>query len=77
MNNLFDTVHQNALNLINIKVDKLISTRHREKSRPGSMLGVDFKLANKEKRKLLDKEMKKRDEKYTLSISTCKFSFSL
>lgn len=47
-NDLFDIVHQNALNFIYTEEDELFLMRQREKSRPGSMLGIDFKLLNKE-----------------------------
>jgi len=56
MNDLFDIAHQDALTMIRIQEDKLFLLKQREKGRPGSMLGVDIKLTNIEKRKQIRKE---------------------
>jgi hypothetical protein len=50
MNNPFDIAHQDALTMIRIEEDKLFLVKQREKGRPGSMLGIDIKLTNIEKR---------------------------
>jgi hypothetical protein len=51
MNDLFYIAYQDELTMIRIEEDKLFLVKQREKGRPGSMLGVDIKLTNIEKRK--------------------------
>ena len=71
MNDLFDFAHQDALTMIRIEEDKLFLVKQREKGRPGSMLGVDLKLTNIEKRKQIRKENEtKRKEKNLRNIIT-------
>ncbi|XP_067614633.1 uncharacterized protein [Eurosta solidaginis] len=52
-NNLFDIAHADALQLVTIEEDKLFHLSQRQEGRPGSMIGSDRVLLEKEKRKLL------------------------
>lgn len=56
LDNLFDIAHANALNMMRNQEDIDFLTKQRENGRPGSMLGIDKKLADKEERSLLRKE---------------------
>lgn len=50
LNDLFDIAHNDALSLIKVEEDKQFLINQRLKGRPGSMLGVDFKLLRKNER---------------------------
>lgn len=56
LDDLFDIAHSDALTMIRIEEDKEFFKQQRLKGRPGSMLGVDQKLADKEARIQLRKE---------------------
>lgn len=56
LDNLFDIAHADALNLMHNEEDKEFLLKQREDGRPGSMLGIDQKLAEKEERSRLRKE---------------------
>lgn len=56
LDNLFDIAHSDALTNMRIEEDKAFLMQQRMKGRPGSMLGVDKKLADKEARSQLRKE---------------------
>ena len=60
LNDLFDTAHQDALNMIKITEDKAFLEAQREKGRRGSMAGVDMKLAKQEEEKSKQEERKLR-----------------
>ncbi|XP_054724837.1 uncharacterized protein LOC129235174 [Uloborus diversus] len=51
MDDLFDIAHANALEDIKIEEDRKFLILQRQKGRPGSMVGVDLKLTQKEERK--------------------------
>lgn len=71
LDDLFDIAHQNALDQIKIEEDRLFLSKQREKGRPGSMLGIDRKLAGVEKRKLSrEQKIKTRHENYLKTPST-------
>lgn len=52
LDDVFDIAHKNALQLMKNVVDKEFLLSQRKKGRPGSLIGVDFKAIQKEKRKL-------------------------
>lgn len=56
LDNLFDISHVDAMNLMHNEEDKGFLVKQRENGRPGSMLGVDKKLADKEERSRQRKE---------------------
>lgn len=56
LDNLFDIAHGNALEMMRIEEDKAFLIQQRMKGRPGAMLGVDKKLADKESRSKLREE---------------------
>lgn len=56
LNNLFDIAHADAMNLMHSEEDKEFLAKQREDGRPGSMLGIDKNLADKEERSRLRKE---------------------
>lgn len=71
LDDLFDIAHQNALDQITIEEGRLFLSKQREKGRPGSMLGIDRKLAGVEKRKLSrEQKIKTRHENYLKTPST-------
>lgn len=57
LDDLFDIAHQDALAMMTSEEDKEFLLKQRQKGRPGSMLGVDLKLAQAEER-LLQKQRK-------------------
>lgn len=66
---LFDIAHANALNEIKIDEDKLFLINQRKKGRPGSMIGADCVLFEREKRKFLrQKEENRRRDIYEKKI---------
>lgn len=66
LDNLFDIAHANAMELMCIDEDKIFMEQQRQKGRPGSMLGIDKKLADKEERSRLRKEQEEAKKiKYT------------
>ncbi|XP_065223043.1 uncharacterized protein LOC135847444 [Planococcus citri] len=70
LDNLFDIAHANALELIKIEEDKLFLQCQRQPGRPGSLIGVDKNLAEKERRQAIrDEEEKQRKLKH-LETST-------
>ena len=48
---LFDIAHSDAMGLMKIEEDKKFLLLQQQKGRPGSMLGVDQKLKQKEKKR--------------------------
>lgn len=56
LDNLFDIAHANALTMMRNDEDIQFLEKQRENGRPGSMLGIDQKLAGKEDRSRLRKE---------------------
>lgn len=56
LDNLFDIAHANVMQLTKNEEDKAFLQLQRQNGRPGSMLGVDKKLDDKEKRSQLRKE---------------------
>ncbi|CAI6354394.1 unnamed protein product [Macrosiphum euphorbiae] len=50
LDDLFDIAQADALEVIKIKEDRDFLISQRQKGRPGSMLGIDLKIINKEKR---------------------------
>lgn len=69
LDDLFDIAHANALDMINIDEDRTFLINQRKKGRPGSMLGSDLVLAQREERiKLRDEKEKRRREKCELSV---------
>lgn len=50
LDNLFDISHADAMNLMHNEEDRAFLMKQRENGRPGSMLGIDTKLAGKEDR---------------------------
>lgn len=61
LDDLFDIAHQDALTMMTSEEDKEFLLKQRQKGRPGSMLGVDLKLAQAEER-LLQKQRKVLDK---------------
>ena len=61
LDDIFDIAHQDALAMMKSEEDREFLLKQREKGRPGSMLGVDLKLARAEERKL-QKELAKMNE---------------
>lgn len=73
---LFDIAAANAIDVINIEEDKLFLINQRKKGRPGSMIGCDSILAEKEKRKRLRQEQEdSRRKKYESSLQGKKIVF--
>lgn len=70
LDDLFDIAHANAMDTIKIKEDKLFLINQRKKGRPGSMIGGDQVLADKEKRKVRRQEIENRQ----LEIHNTSFS---
>lgn len=70
LENLFDIAHQNALQMIRINEDKQFLLKQREKGRPGSMLGIDMKETNKEKRKS-DRQKREDERRQRISELPC------
>lgn len=56
LDDLFDIAHSDALTMIRFEEDKKFLENQRMKGRPGSMLGVDQSLADKEARSQLRKQ---------------------
>lgn len=56
LDNLFDIAHSNALDLIKNQEDRQFLELQRQPGRPGSMIGVDTKLAAQEQRAAARKE---------------------
>lgn len=56
LDNLFDIAHADALTMIRNEEDKEFLRKQRQKGRPGSMMGVDNKLTEKEERSRKRKE---------------------
>lgn len=56
LDNLFDIAHADAMTTMRNETDKEFLRAQRMDGRPGSMLGVDKKLADKEKRSQLRKD---------------------
>lgn len=56
LDDLFDIAHSDAMSLIKIDDDREFLTLQRQKGRPGSMLGIDKNLADKEERSRQRKE---------------------
>lgn len=50
LDDLFDIAQADVLEIIKIKEDRDFLISQRQKGRPGSMLGIDLKIINKEKR---------------------------
>lgn len=50
LDDLFDIAQADALDIIKIKEDREFLISQRQKGRPVSMLGIDLKVINKEKR---------------------------
>lgn len=50
LDDLFDIAQVDAIDIIKIKEDREFLVSQRQKGRPGSMLGIDLKIINKEKR---------------------------
>jgi adenylate/nucleoside-diphosphate kinase len=68
LNDLFDIVHSNALNIIKIHEDKLFLIKQREIERHGCMMGKDSKLTGLEFRKLsLEKQKARQNEKHKIT----------
>lgn len=65
LDDLFDIAHASALDMLNTEEDKLFLIHQRKKGRPGSIVGCDRALLEKEKRKILrQEEEKRRIERY-------------
>lgn len=62
VDDIFDIAHQDALAMMKSEEDKEFLLKQREKGRPGSMLGVDLKLARAEERKLQKKLAKMNEQ---------------
>lgn len=78
LNNLFDIAHVDALKMISIPEDRDFLIKQREQGRVGSMISIDRRLANKEKRKAQRvEEENRRKEKYQRRESTQGISFIL
>lgn len=56
LDNLFDIAHANAVKMMRNDEDIAFLEKQRENGRPGSMIGIDQKLAAKEERSRLRKE---------------------
>lgn len=52
LDDIFDIAHQDALTIMKSEEDKEFLIKQRQKGRPGSMIGLDLKLARAEERKL-------------------------
>lgn len=82
LDNLFDIAHANALDMMRNDEDIEFLKKQRENGRPGSMLGVDQKLADKEERSRLRKEkeesrqLKHAQSQASISTSTLQQSTS-
>lgn len=74
LDDLFDIARANAIALMTIEEDKQFLMKQREKGRPGSMVGIDKKLADKEARsaarKKKEEERNEREKERQLSLST-------
>lgn len=71
LDDLFDIAVADALTLMRSEEDKDFLEKQRQKGRPGSMLGIDMKLASKEKRSKLRKE--KEEERKLKQKKTVEF----
>lgn len=60
LDNLFDISHANAMEMMRNEEDKEFLQKQRMDGRPGSMVGVDQRLASKEKRSQLRKEQEEK-----------------
>lgn len=80
LDSLFDIAHANAYEIMKIEEDKLFLQRQREPGRPGCLLGVDLKLAQKEKRarERAEREADLRSKHFSevASSSSCGIDFS-
>lgn len=56
LDDLFDIAHSDALTMMRIEEDKKFLEKQRMKGRPGSMLGIDQNLADKEARSQVRKQ---------------------
>lgn len=69
LDNLFDIAHADAMQMMRNEEDKEFLLKQRMDGRPGSMLGVDQRLAQKEKRSQLRKDQAEaRKTKYLQDI---------
>lgn len=77
---IFDIAVPDALDVMKILDDKDFLIQQRQKGRPGSMLGIDKKLAHKEKRKLQrmddDNSRKQKNQKTMASSGIKTYSYS-
>lgn len=68
LNDLFDIAHADALQLINIEEDKQFLENQRKKGRPGSMIGGDRVLFEREKKQTIRrKQEESRQMRYEMS----------
>lgn len=72
LDNLFDIAHVDALERMKIEEDKVFLRKQREPGRPGCLVGVDKKLAEKEER---SRQRKMEEEKRKLTASTSSYDF--